>query len=484
MSDSLTMSAADQVAAMAAGRLSAEALMQTTLQRIAEVNPSVNAIVSLRDETELLAEARAVDQGGILGPLHGLPVAIKDLADAKGLPTSMGSPSFAGQIAEADDLYVARMRAAGAIIVGKTNTPEFGLGSHTYNPVHGTTLNPYDRSVTCGGSSGGAAVALATGMLSIADGSDMMGSLRNPGGWNNVYGMRPSWGRVPDTPEGDTFLHRLSTNGPMARCPSDLALLLDVMAGPDPRQPGGLPEGEIGTLKGDAIGKRIGWLGDWGGALPYEDGILPLCEDALEVFRGLGCDVTPIDPPFPREALWDSWATLRSFSVATGLAPLMENQETRGQLKPEAIWEVERGLALSAMEVQRASVIRSEWFAHVAGVFEQFDALALPMAQVWPFPVETTWLRHVAGAEMDAYHRWMECMIPVSLIGLPAVALPAGFGANGLPMGVQLAGAYGNEGGAGTGRGVSPRHGLASAALTAALIHSLKPLRTGVPLLS
>jgi len=430
---------------MVAGRLSAETLMRATLERIAEVNPAVNAIVSLRDEAELLAEARAVDEGPIRGPLHGLPVAIKDLADAKGLPTSMGSPSFAGQIADRDDLYVARMRAAGAAIIGKTNTPEFGLGSHTYNPVHGITLNPYDRTVTCGGSSGGAAVALACGMLSIADGSDMMGSLRNPAGWNNVYGMRPSWGRVPDTPEGDTYLHRLSTNGPMARCPSDLALLLDVMAGPDPHQSGGLPEDKIGILSGDAVGKRIGWLADWGGALPYEDGILPLCENALEVFRGLGCGVEPLSPPFSRDALWDSWTTLRSFSVATGLAPLMDNQETRGQLKPEAIWEAERGLALSAMEVQRASVIRSEWFAYVAGLFEQFDALALPTAQVWPFPVATTWPRTVAGTEMDTYHRWMECVIPVSLIGLPAVAVPAGFGARGLPMGLQLAGAYGND---------------------------------------
>ncbi|WP_371224469.1 amidase [Roseovarius sp. 2305UL8-3] len=445
MSDSLTMNAADQVAAMTSGQLSAEAVMQATLERIAEVNPSVNAIVSLRGEAELLAEARAVDQGDALGPLHGLPIAIKDLADARGLPTSMGSPSFAGQIADQDSLHVARIRAAGAIIIGKTNTPEFGLGSHTYNPVHGTTLNPYDRSVTCGGSSGGAAVALATGMLSIADGSDMMGSLRNPAGWNNVYGMRPSWGRVPDTPEGDTFLHRLSTNGPMARCPSDLALLLDVMAGPDPRQPGGLPGEKIGGLSGDVTGKRIGWLADWGGALPYEDGILPLCEDALDVFHELGCEVEPLAPPFSRDALWDSWTTLRSFSVATGLAPLMDNQETRGQLKSEAIWEAERGLAMSAMEVQRASVIRSEWFTHVAGLFERFDALALPMAQVWPFPVETTWPRNVAGVEMDTYHRWMECVIPVSLIGLPAVSVPAGFGSRGLPMGVQLAGAYGND---------------------------------------
>ena len=430
---------------MAAGRLSAEELMRATLARIASVNPRVNAIVSLRDEAELMAEARAVDAGPKLGPLHGLPVAIKDLADAKGLPTSMGSPSFAGQIAQSDSLHVARMRSAGAIIIGKTNTPEFGLGSHTYNPVHGATLNPYDPSVTCGGSSGGAAVALATGMLSIADGSDMMGSLRNPAGWNNVYGMRPSWGRVPDSPEGDTFLHQLSTNGPMARCPGDLALLLDVMSGPDPRQPGGLSKEALGALRADVAGKRIGWLGDWGGALPYEDGILELCEEALEVLRGLGCEVDVLPPPFPREKLWESWITLRSWSVAAGLEPLMENQQTRGQLKPEALWEIERGLALSAMEVHRASVLRSDWYARAAELFERYDALALPTAQIWPFPVAQTWPRQVAGQEMDTYHRWMECVIPISLIGLPAVAVPAGFGMQGLPAGLQLAGRYGDD---------------------------------------
>src|SRR6056297_3701272 len=237
MDDILTWEARAQRAAIAAGEVSAVSLMQATLARIAEVNPGLKAVVSLQDEGVLLAEAKAADNRTPDGPLHGLPIAIKDLADAKGLPTSHGSPSFAGQVAARDSLHVARLRAAGAIVIGKTNTPEFGLGSHTYNPVHGVTCNPYDGARTCGGSSGGAAVALASGMLSIADGSDMMGSLRNPAGWNNVYGMRPSWGLVPGEPAGDTFLHQLATLGPMARTPEDLALLLGVMAGPDPRQP-------------------------------------------------------------------------------------------------------------------------------------------------------------------------------------------------------------------------------------------------------
>ena len=438
-------SARSQAEAIAGGVLSAEELMRTTLARIAEANPVVNAIVSLRAPEELLAEARAADAEKLRGPLHGIPIAIKDLADAKGLPTSMGSPAFAGDIAQSDSLHVARIRAAGAIIIGKTNTPEFGLGSQTYNPVHGATLNPYDPGMTCGGSSGGAAVALATGMLSIADGSDMMGSLRNPAGWSNVYGMRPSWGGVPDTPEGDTFLHRLATNGPMARCPTDLSLLFDVMAGPDPRQPGCLPSDPIGKLSGELKGKRIGWLSDWGGALLYDDGLLPLCEKALGVFRDLGAEVAELTPPFSRDVLWQSWITLRSWSVAMNLDPLMRDQQTRGQLKPEAIWEAERGLELTATDVHQASVIRSQWYATVAELFARYDALALPTAQVWPFPVEQTWPRAVNGVEMDTYHRWMECVIPVSLIGLPAVAMPVGFGEQGLPMGLQLAGAYGDD---------------------------------------
>jgi amidase len=445
MKDILSLSAGEQAARIANKSLSAEALMQATLDRVAAVNPAVNAIVSLREADILMQEAREADSAPAKGPLHGLPIAIKDLADAAGLPTSQGSPAFAGQIAKADSLHVARLRAAGAIVIGKTNTPEFGLGSHTYNPVHGTTLNPYDRSVTCGGSSGGAAVALACGMLSIADGSDMMGSLRNPAGWNNVYGMRPSWGKVPSEPEGDMYLHQLATNGPMARCPQDLALQLDVMSGPVAGLPNPMPYAAMGQLKPQAKGVHIGWLGDWGGALPYEDGVQELCRASLSALEEQGAHVEDLPAPFSRDAMWQSWVTLRAFSNAAGLAPLMENQQTRGQLKPEALWEAETGQALTAMQVHEASVIRSDWYRCAAELFETYDALALPTAQVWPFPVEQTWPREVAGVAMDTYHRWMECVIPVSLIGLPAVAIPAGFGDAGLPMGVQLIGQYGDD---------------------------------------
>ena len=428
------------------GEISAAELMEETLARIAAVNPALNAIVSLRDEETLLTEARAADAAPRKGWLHGIPIAIKDLANAAGLPTSRGSPLFAGQMAAQDDIHVARLRAAGAIVIGKTNTPEFGLGSHTFNPVHGATRNPYGSDWSCGGSSGGAAVALAAGMLSVADGSDMMGSLRNPAGWNNVYGMRPSWGVVPSEPLGDMYLHRLATNGPMARSPQDLAALLETMAGRDPRQPQGAGFAPIGALHARASGRRIGWLGDWGGAFPFEAGILDLAETALRGFAQMGCVVEAAEAPFSRDALWESWTGLRSFSVMAGLQALYRDETRRGALKEAAQWEIARGLAMSAAEVNRLSEIRSDWYRAASGVFESYDVLALPTAQVWPFALSKEYPDEIAGQGMDTYHRWMEVVVPASLLGLPVVAVPIGFGgAQDLPMGLQLIGRPGAD---------------------------------------
>lgn len=446
MSDILDLDALEQAALLKKRAISAEELMGLTLARINSLNGDVNAIVSLRDEEELLREARNADQTNAQSWMHGLPLAVKDLANAAGLPTSMGSPIFAGQEAAADDIVVARMRAAGAIIIGKTNTPEFGLGSHTFNPVHGATRNPYDLGRSAGGSSGGAAAALACRMLPIADGSDMMGSLRNPAAWNNVYGFRPSWGRVPSEPVGDSFLHQLATNGPMARSPKDIAALLDVQSGVDARQPHGFAaapsQPDIEGVRGNL---RIGWLGDWGGAYPMEAGLLECCETALPRMQELGFQVEPVAPPFDSGKLWDAWIALRSWAVAGGSAALYENAATRKLLKPEAIWEIERGMALSAMDVHRASVIRTNWFKAAAKLFETYDALMLPTAQTWPFPVEWTYPETIANKKMDTYHRWMEIVVPVSLIGLPCLNLPIGFGEAGLPAGVQLFGPRGSD---------------------------------------
>ncbi len=425
-------------AAIAAGQITAVELMRATLDRVAQVNPSVNAIVSLRPEAELMAEARAADMVPAKGPLHGIPMAVKDLANVAGLPTSMGSPLFAGKPAPSSDIMVQRMQDAGAIIIGKTNTPEFGLGSHTYNPVFGVTQNALLPGCTAGGSSGGAAVALATRMVCLADGSDMMGSLRNPAAWNGVYGMRPTWGRVPAEPVGDMFLHQLSTNGPMARCPRDVAMLLDVQAGPDPRQPFGLPdEPFMDHVQADVTGRRIAWLGDWGGAYPMDAGVLEACAEGVARFADAGCVVEDVSPPFDAAALWEAWITLRSWAVAAKLGPIYDQPAMRDQLKPEAVWEVERGRALSGAEIQRASAIRSDWFRAVVRLFDEYDAFVLPTAQCWPFPVDWDWPKEVGGVMMETYHRWMEVVVPVSLIGLPCLGVPM---TGPRPMGLQIAG--------------------------------------------
>ena len=445
MEDVLDLDAVAQLQRLKDGSLTAEALVRATLARITDVNGCVNAIVSLQDADDLLLEARAKDTAGHTGMLSGLPMAIKDLANAKGLPTTQGALRFADHVAIEDDPFVARLRAAGAIFIGKTNTPEFGLGSHTVNPVFGTTRNAYDQKVSSGGSSGGAAVALATRMVALADGSDMMGSLRNPAGWNNVYGFRPSWGRVPGKSEADPFLHRLSTNGPMARSPADLALLLNVMSGAAPHQPDWFAPQTFHAEDSDITGTRIGWLGDWGGAWPMEPGILELCERGLSVLEDAGAVVDPVTPPFPRDQLWDSWVTLRNLSIASELSPLLAYQHARDQVKEAALWEVDRGAALTAAEITRASRDRAAWFRAAAAVFERFDALVLPTAQVWPFDVGMAYPQEIAGQKMDTYHRWMEVVIPASLIGLPALAIPAGFGGQGLPMGLQLIGCHGDD---------------------------------------
>lgn len=438
------LDALDLSARMQSGDIRAEDLMRDTLERIASTNDKVNAIVSLRDEDTLIKEARAADAAPRKGWMHGLPLAVKDLANAEGLPTSMGSPAMPREPALRDDIVVARMRAAGAIIIGKSNTPEFGLGSHSYNPVFGATCNPYDLTRSAGGSSGGAGAALAARMVALADGSDMMGSLRNPAAWNNVYGFRPTWGRVPNDPEGDLFLHPLATLGPMARSVSDLAALLDTQSGWHPAAPLSHESTPVLPRINERAGRmRIGWLGDWGGAYAMEPSLLRACEDALAGFAEIDCDVEVAEAPFPADAIWDAWVTLRAFAVSAKLGPLYDLRPA--DLKPEAIWEVETGRALSAMQVQRASALRSDWFRAVQALFGRYDAMLLPATQLWPFPVEWTWPREINGRGMDSYHRWMEVVIPVSLLGLPSLALPAGFGATNLPFGLQLFGPHGSD---------------------------------------
>ncbi|MCP4825035.1 MAG: amidase [Shimia sp.] len=435
-------------AALRDGALSAETVMAATLARIEARNPAINAIVDVRDADALLAEARDADAVPVAerGALHGMPIAVKALSDVKGMRTTEGSPLFADRVADSDSAFVARMRAAGAIFIGKTNVPEFGLGSHSYNPVHGVTLNPYDTSRTAGGSSGGAGAALAMSMVALADGSDMMGSLRNPAGWNNVYGFRPSWGVVPKAVGAESFWHQLSTIGPMGRSPKDCALLLSVMAATEPGVPFNMPAQDW-VLPEDcsAAGAKVGWLGDWGGAMPMEEGVLPLCQSGLDVLRDLGADVADVAPPFDAEPMFQSWSDLRAFALAGELADLYEDETKRARLKPAAQWEIKRGMEMAAQDLHRATQVRSDWFASAAQLFDHYEVLALPVAQVFPFPVEWDWPKDIAGVAMDTYHRWMQVMVPASLLGLPAISVPVGFNAGGLPMGMQFVGAKGAD---------------------------------------
>jgi amidase len=342
-----------------------------------------------------------------------------------------------------DGLLAQRMKAAGCIVIGKTNTPEFGLGSHTFNEVFGVTRNAYDPSRSAGGSSGGAAVALATRMLAVADGSDFMGSLRNPAAWNNVFGLRPSQGRVPMWPAQDVWVTQLGTEGPMGRTVQDVALLLEVQAGYDARAPLSLHGGErfaqsLHAFDGKSV--RVGWLGDLSGYLPMEPGIVETCEQGLRRLQECGCTVEPMRPGFAPEDAWQAWLIWRRWLVAARIAPYLANPRNRALIKPEALWEYDQAANLSGTQAWHASAQRSALYQQLFALFERCDFLALPSAQVWPFDAAQRWPTHIAGREMDTYHRWMEVVIYATLAGLPCISVPVGFGPTGLPMGMQLMG--------------------------------------------
>lgn len=440
-------SAIDLSRAIHLKQVSCQEVMQFTLERIARLNPVSNAIVSLQDPELLLAQARERDarlaRGESMGWMHGMPQAIKDLANAQGLRTTLGSPLMKDFVAPEDGLMVQRMKAAGAIVIGKTNTPEFGLGSHTFNEVFGPTRNAWNPNKTAGGSSGGAAVALAQRLLPVADGSDFMGSLRNPAGWNHVFGLRPSQGRVPMSPAQDVFIAQLPTEGPMARHVADLAMLLSVQAGAHPASPLSLTEDPAvfaGSLASNPKGVRMGWLGDLQGYLPMEDGILDVCQSALNSFSGMGCTVDEARLGMPPEEIWRAWLVWRQALVGPRIAPFLINPANRDQIKPEALWEYDQSLTLTGTQLMSASASRTRFYQSMLALFEKFDVLAIPVAQVWPFDVNLRWPETVAGKSMDTYHRWMEVVIYATFAGLPFISVPAGFGENGLPMGLALIG--------------------------------------------
>ncbi len=439
-------------AAIHSRQVSCVEVMAAYLARIDRLNPVFNALINRAAPPGLLAQADACDaelarghaRPGSRGFLHGMPLAIKDTAHVLGFPSTLGCTLLKDTLPTQDSCHVARMKAAGGIVIGKTNIPEFGLGSHTYNRLFGATGNAWAPGRTAGGSSGGAAVALAQRMLPLADGSDFMGSLRNPAGWNHVFGLRPSQGRVPAYPKPELWVSQLGTDGPMARNVRDLARLLEIQAGHDPRAPLSLEVAAGGFMPGphDSLSSvRVAWLGDLGGHLALEDGIKAVCEQALQVMAGGGAHIEPAALGFDAHALWQAWLVWRRALVAPNVAAVLQRPGARAVVKPEALWEHDQAQSLTFNEFMQAARVRSDFYQHLLTLFERFDVLALPVAQVWPFDVSLDWPKTIGTRSMDTYHRWMECTAYATLAGLPAISVPAGFDASGtLPMGLQLIG--------------------------------------------
>jgi len=420
-------------------KLSATEVMRAFIERIERVNPKVNAIVTFLPEQALQA-AKALDRRkSPRPPLAGLPIAYKDLVPTRGIRTTFGSKVFENHVPEEDHLIVERLKVAGAITIGKTNTPEFGAGSQTFNAVFGATLNPYDISRTCGGSSGGAAVAVACGMLPFADGSDLAASLRNPGNFCNVVGFRPSPGRVPSWPAANAW-DTQPVLGPIARTAADAAFLLSAMAGPDPRAPVSISEAGgmfAKSLKRGFRKTRVAWTRDFGG-LPMDPHVTAVLEKQRRVLEEIGCIVEDACPDF--SGATEAFETLRAVSFAQRFAPLLETR--RAELKDTVIWNIERGLALKGAAVCRAESLRTELFQRMRAFLEKYEFLAGPVNQLPPFPVEQEYPTEIAGVKLGNYLDWMKSCYYVTITSHPAISVPAGFTPEGLPVGLQIVGRY------------------------------------------
>jgi amidase len=425
-----------------AKELSAREVMAAHLAQIDRVNPKVNAIVTLLPEAAM-RQAREADEAiarrDEVGPLHGLPIAHKDLVATRGIRTTYGSPIYRDFVPDQDELIVERLRAAGAITIGKTNTPEFGAGSQTYNEVFGETLNPYDLTKTCGGSSGGAAVALACRMLPLADGSDTGGSLRNPASFCNVVGFRTSPGRVPVWPT-ETAWFPISVQGPMARTVQDTASMLSALAGPDPRSPIAIAEpGSLfrRPLARDFRGVRVAWSRDFGG-LPVDRRVTAAIDAQRPTFEQLGCLVDDAQPDF-RDAdevfrVWRAWKFELEFRE---LLPTH-----RGQLKETIIWNAEEGAKLTGPQIARAELKRTELYHRVREFMETYEFMIFPVSQVPPFDVMQRYVTEINGIKLPTYIDWMKSCYYITVTGLPAISVPCGFTPEGLPIGVQIVGRH------------------------------------------
>lgn len=441
--DVIFASARELAQQIRAKRVSAREVMAAFLAQINKVNPRINAIVARLDDDACLALADAADRalmnGGPIGPLHGLPTAIKDLEAAVGFPQSKGSPIHRHLMPDADSVLVERIRRAGAILIGKTNVPEFGMGSQTYNTVYGTTLNPYDHTKTAGGSSGGAAAALATGMLPIADGGDLGGSLRNPANFNNVVALRPSVGLVPVAPTQIPFVG-VSTKGMMARSVADVAFGLSVVAGADARDPQSFASSTdafAGALQRDLKGVRVAWSIDLGG-LPVDSRVRKMLEARRHTFEDLGCIVEDACPDFGN--VNEIFLTLRTWASWTIYKDLLA--EHRSQFKADAIWDIESGSQLTGEEIGRALVQQGMLMERMRKFHERYEFLVCPVNQVPAFDATVPWPKAIDGVTMENYVAWMKTTYWISTTCQPAISVPAGFTDDGLPVGIQIVGRY------------------------------------------
>jgi len=444
-SDICFMNAVDMAALLRAKKLSAREVMQTHLKQIANINPKVNAIVTLVPEDQLMAQALAADElmakGKSTGPLHGLPIAVKDLRDTKGIRTTYGSPLYKDFIPKEDALIVAREKNAGAIIIGKSNVPELGMGSQTFNPVFGPTFNPYDLSKTCGGSTGGGAVALACGMVPLADGSDTGGSLRNPASFCNVVGLRTSPGRVP-VPNAKLAWGILSVQGPMARSVSDCALLLSAQAGPDSRAPLSImenPEQFLKPLARNFKGVKMAFIKDLG--LPWETEVIESVKSQRKVFESLGCIVEEDEPDMTdANECFDNFRHWQ-FEAQYGDLPM----ESQDRLNDYAKWHIAEGRKLTGPYMSRLEAKRSALYGRVQKFLEKYEFLVLPVSQVLPFDVKTPFPAYINGVKMLTYIDWMRSSYYISVVGNPALSVPCAISKSGLPIGLQIVGRYNGD---------------------------------------
>jgi amidase len=437
------MRAVDMMDAIRAKKLSAREVMQAHLKQIDRVNAKVNALVTMVPEEHLMAQAAAADEalanGKWLGPLHGLPVAVKDLHETHGIRTTYGSPLHKDNVPDFDRLVVQREKEAGAIVLGKTNVPEFGFGSQTFNPVFGATHNPYDLTKTCGGSTGGGAVTVACGMAPLADGSDTGGSLRNPPNFCNVVGIRTSPGRVSNVPT-DLGWFTLAVRGPVARNVTDCAYFLSVLAGYDHHspisieQPGAQFAQPLGTRSFQGV--RVAMFKDMG--LPWDPEVKSAVQAQRKVFESLGCIVEDAEPDFADAN--ESFLAWRHWSIELGFGDLLA---THGdQLNQYIHWHVEEGRKLTGPYLSRIEARRTALYQRLCNFKGEYEFFILPVNQVLPFNVNTHYPTEIAGVKMENYLAWMKSAYYISAAGNPAISVPCAFSSSGLPIGIQIVGRH------------------------------------------